>query len=604
MQWFKKWLHISQQLHAEEEKLKAGMPPHMPHILKPKRLLLWKAMLVDIQYDDVAVVDEVCKGVELTGDIPATGIFEATFKCAEITVAKLKERSQADRMAAFYGTRSSGDDEIDAAVLEKTRLEVGNNWAKGPIPLKSLPSDAVVSRRFGLKQTDKVRLIDDMSGSLINQSVQANESPKPQGTDVLASVALEILKLEPKTPVLGRTFDMKSAYKQLALAESSLWASYVAIFNPVSKTPEIYQLLAAPFGATRSVYSFLRVAAGIWHLGAKALSLVWTVFFDDFVVMTSSPLAKNTSSAVSLFFKLLGWVVAEDGSKACDFSEEMSALGICINFSKVLEGSIAFSNTEKRIKELVETIMHFLDLGTMSIDAQRLRGRMQFADGQLFGRVGSLCMRSVTNHAFEKGGGKLEESCIRSLRRFAECLKLSIPRMIRKAADETWYLFTDACFEPQGNIPFCGIGGVLINSSGTMVSYFSQQLNLDALKLLGWGPKKTVIFEAELLALITAVTVWKSFIGGSLVVCYIDNNSARDVAISASARNSCANNLLDKLIAIEMETNSFYWYARVPSPSNIADKPSRLDCSQMIELGVEPCSTLEVVQSILVETLG
>eukprot|EP00438_Fugacium_kawagutii_P025712 Skav210468 [mRNA] locus=scaffold737:33999:35231:+ [translate_table: standard] len=409
----------------------------------------------------------------------------------------------------------------------------------------------------------------------------------------------------PKDQVVGRTFDMKSAYKQLALADSSLWASYVAIFNPETRSPEIYQLLAAPFGATRSVYSFLRVASGIWHLGAKALDLAWTVFFDDFVVMTSSELSSNTTSTVSLFFKLLGWVIAEDGSKASDFAKDMTALGTCVNFSKSSEGCIAFSNTEKRVHELVTAITSFLDSGAMTVvEAQRLRGRMQFADGQLFGRVGSLCMRAITQHAFENGGGKLKDDSCRALKRFAECLKLAVPRLIQRAADETWYIFTDACFEPKDEVPFCGIGGVLISSSGKLVSFFSQQLNVGQLQLLGWGSKKTVIFEAELLALIAAVALWKRFIQGSLVVCYIDNNSARDVAISASARNSCANNLLDKLVAVEMDTSSFYWYARVPSPSNVADKPSRLEVKHLIDLGVSEDSSCGVVESILAETLG
>lgn len=603
-EWFRRWLHEATIMQGEEKKLKAGMPEHMAAILDKKRLLLWRAMLADVGYTDCAVVDEVCSGVELTGDIPPTGIFELSFKAAELTVQALRDSSHADRLGAFYSSRSSGDDEIDRAVLEKTQAEIKNGWARGPLALDQLPNPAVVSRRFGLRQSGKVRLIDDMSGSAINMTVQSMESPKPHGTDMVAALVLEILKTGSSSQLLGRSFDMKSAYKQLALSEDALWASYVAIFNPVVKKPELYHLLAAPFGATRSVYTFLRVAHSIWFLGVAALSLMWTCFFDDFVTLATSPLAANTSDTVKLLFKLLGWIIAEDGDKAKDFSEHITALGICVNLTSFLEGKVLFTNTEKRVTELVSCIKSFLESSQLSVhDAQKLRGRMQFADGQLFGRVGSLCMRSITKHAFEQGGGTMDTSCRRALERFSNSLQFSAPRLIQRAASENWYIFTDACFEP-GQDTFCGIGGVLVNGRGELISFFSERLSADHLKTLGHGAKKTVIFEAELLALIVGVTVWERFLRGALVVCYIDNNSARDVAISASARNSVAHNLLDKLITVEMASRGFFWYARVPSPSNIADAPSRLKIDDLVKGGAKKTEIIACLSSVLAEVIG
>lgn len=132
------------------------MPLRMSKILGPKRLLLWKkTMLSDVSYQDLAVVDEIAHGVALTGDVPFAGIFEPAFKCAELTVEDLRARSKADRLAAFFASRSSGDPEIDSAVLEKTLQEVQCGWARGPLDLASLPSSAVISRRFVLRQSEK-----------------------------------------------------------------------------------------------------------------------------------------------------------------------------------------------------------------------------------------------------------------------------------------------------------------------------------------------------------------------------------------------------------------------------------------------------------------
>ena len=100
---------------------------------------------------------------------------------------------------------------------------------------------------------------------------------------------------------------------------------------------------------------------------------------------------------MSLLFKLLGWRFAEEGEKAECFSREFGALGIRIILDDASKGLVKFTNTEKRASELVSTINGILQKGSMTlIEAQKLRGRMQFMDGQLFGRLGKLCMREVT----------------------------------------------------------------------------------------------------------------------------------------------------------------------------------------------------------------
>ena len=79
----------------------------------------------------------------------------------------------------------------------------------------------MVSRRFGLKQSAKIRLIDDLSPCKVNQTVQTAESPKPHSVDFIAAMLLEVLKYSKGIQLLGRSFDLKTAYKQLAMAKSS-----------------------------------------------------------------------------------------------------------------------------------------------------------------------------------------------------------------------------------------------------------------------------------------------------------------------------------------------------------------------------------------------
>ncbi|CAK9027785.1 Sodium channel protein 60E, partial [Durusdinium trenchii] len=58
----KKWLKRSLELKESEQKLHDSLAPHLVPILMGKRLLLWKEILIDLAYSDVAVIDDVVKG--------------------------------------------------------------------------------------------------------------------------------------------------------------------------------------------------------------------------------------------------------------------------------------------------------------------------------------------------------------------------------------------------------------------------------------------------------------------------------------------------------------------------------------------------------------
>ena len=388
--WFRKWLTRSKEVAAEEKELKSNMPKHLSKILAQKNLILWKEMLIDSGYPDVNIFDEVSEGTELVGSAATSGVFDKKFRPADMSVHELCTSQNLDNRSLIHSARSSGSEEVDIEVYEKTQEEVRCGWASGPIPEDQLPKNAVISRRFGLKQPNKIRLIDDLSGSNTNATVQADETPRPHSTDVIAAVVLSLIS-STSQKFLGRTYDLNAAYKQLGISASSLWASFVVIFNPKTRKPEIYQLLALPFGATKWVYTFLRAAHSLWWL---------------------------THKTIDLFFRCLGWDYAVEGDKASSFAEQFIALGVVVDLHSFSNGSVKFSNTAKRTAELCELIDKILSAGSLELkEAQRLRGRMQFADSQLFGRCGRLCLSAVTDHAYKSSSKKLSKACVDALRR-------------------------------------------------------------------------------------------------------------------------------------------------------------------------------------------
>ena len=441
-----------------------------------------------------------------------------------------------------------------------------------------------------------MRLIDDLSKSNINSTVQTAEAPKPQSTDVVASLTLALLLGSAGRSVLGKTFDLKSAYRQLGIHPNSLSCSYIVCFDPHSRGPAIFQMLAVPFGGSRSVYSFLRVVRVVWWIACKCLAIMWTSFYDDFVTLSWKDDADRTSLAVELLFDLLGWSFARDGDKALPFGLCFSALGISIDLTGFSSGFVEFSNTEKRKIELKELIGSILQAGVLSLpEALKLRGRLQFAEGQLFGRIGKLCLKEITDHAFTSGSSKIGARLKVLLELFQHHFLDGPPRKICGVSASSFFVFTDACYEPRRPQWKCGLGGIVYNSDGVAVQAFSCCLSQSQIAALGGMVKLTIIFEAELLALIVSFVLWKNLLCNSPVVFYVDNNSARDIAISANSRSKIIASLVEQLLSVEDFAACFSWFARVPSPSNPADDPSRGETAELENLGVPFVDVSDIV---------
>ena len=124
--------------------------------------------------------------------------------------------------------------------------------------------------------------------------------------------------------MFGKTADLKSAYRQLAVSDTSLKSSYLSVFDPVAKKPEAFRQLAVPFGSTKAVYFFLRVARALWTILVKGALIATTNYFDDFVLLALS--GDCSSCSHEKVMKLLGWKLLED--KSTDWSTSFEALGV------------------------------------------------------------------------------------------------------------------------------------------------------------------------------------------------------------------------------------------------------------------------------------
>lgn len=135
-----------------------------------------------------------------------------------------------------------------------------------------------------------------------------------------------------------------------------------------------------------------------------------TGYFDDFLVLATRAEAQSVTLCVQLVFKTLGWAYARSGPKAPDFAELFHALGVTIDVAGLHLGKVLVSNTEQRRQELIHQLTAVLESGKLSqMDALRLRGRLQFAAGNVFGRIAKASLNVVSAHAYHSCSPVIDE---------------------------------------------------------------------------------------------------------------------------------------------------------------------------------------------------
>ena len=109
----------------------------------------------------------------------------------------------------------------------------------------------------------KKRVIDDCTCGGLNNSVGLSEKFQLHSIDQMASMishSFSMVKGGNRPKVLGRAYDLHSAYKQFPISEKDRDLLRIAVNRPGGKSPSIFGVNALPFGAVGSVAGFLRIS--------------------------------------------------------------------------------------------------------------------------------------------------------------------------------------------------------------------------------------------------------------------------------------------------------------------------------------------------------
>lgn len=565
----------AKELSNAEWELKQTLSDRRREVLAQKRLLLFKWMLEQSGSTDVDLFQDLCKGFDLTGSLPESNTFAKKFRPAQLPTDALRSIANTAREALLTSTKGSGDHDLDVGVYEATLAECHKGFLVGPISADSLPDGATLTKRFGVLQKEKVRPIDDYRASLVNSSVTQVEAVSIHGVDHIAALCAEYMRQATRhgasPQLVSKCWDLASAYKQVPLSDSAFaMDSYLVVFNPSETKPEIYQQKVLPFGSIASVTAFLRCALALWHIGTVLLHFTWTSYFDDFLSVCDGRVSKHVDICTSLLFQLLGWKLSED--KLVPYDVCCKVLGIELDLTRSPAGMTVLSNTQARRAELTDFIDHVLHSNRLSrSDAERFRGRLQFASNYLFGRRFRNCLRELNSH-ISRGFATPSDEFKSVLLVLKDLLHDNLPRIVDTRFFEWVHLYVDASFEPGGS---SGIGGLLLDQSGNCLGFFSESVSEDLVTQIKSDDQKTIIFELEGLAVAIGLSVFQKLIAGKRLIVFTDNQAVQACLIKCKSNSENMDLIIKHICRSEEKLNILAWIERVPSQSNPSDVLSR-----------------------------
>ena len=396
---------LSKKLEQDESKLHSAMPSWMQTVMQGKRILLLESLLRQHNFDDMEAIELLKSGVKLSGVSECPAAFDVKVKPATSTEAELRQVAPLKRAALLLENRVS-DPELERDLLKVTMDEAKAGWLQGPFSSETEVSEHLgrtdwsLMRRFGVRQGGKLRPIDDACDSDLNCTFTSTMKLKLQDGDFCISLAMEIAKRVMGKPGVvprewsGRCLDLSGAYKQMAVCEQHR-SLCVLLLRDADGRPIFFISSALVFGASASVYAFLRIARALSFLMNVVLEIPHANFFDDYPILVPSEDAEQVGLLCTKFLHLLGWKHAEigEGHKGLPFAKSFDVLGLHLDISCISSGTLTVANKLGRVDRLLERLREIKESAVLA--ATRAKSCWASCGTQLGSSGAGLCVMFV-----------------------------------------------------------------------------------------------------------------------------------------------------------------------------------------------------------------
>ena len=598
-----RWWKRAKELEEKEKREFGKAPEEVQACWRGKRTNLLCEMAAEAGMPNPELIKSYLQqGAPVFGEVPASGLYESEESLPDKTFEQALKASRWS-IPVLQATTRPGRAEVDKEVYERTQQEVAEGKAKGPYTKEEM--DQLLgrwwspARRVGLEQTSGVRPIDDFSEFGQNGTSWTHELVDLGTTDVIAGIAKEWHQavqadgrveiedslgqrlvgylhpdfVEPASRnIVGRTVDLKRAFKQVAVAKSMLPLTAVCIWHPIRKEPVFYVLHALPFGARNSVFIFGQIARTIELIMANLFDVLTAQYVDDYPQLEPAVLVDGPDVMLEVF-EILGWEVKEVEGRKPSFCDKFVLLGVVFDLSDVCTGKLTVRNKEDRAAKVEKEVAAIIDAGVVRPAATAsLRGALNFARSQCFGRCGGAALATMAR--LEKfGAARVGVEEVEALQFWPRFLRAARPReVLFRDTRLPVLLFTDGA-EEDGLV---GVGGVIEDRHTAKREYFGGKVQQEVIE--EWkaaGGKSKVIHQAELLPAVLAIKMWGEAVAGRRVILYVDNDTALSALVKGTSTSLPSARLTNSFWELVAKYGLFIWIDRVPSVANPADAPSR-----------------------------
>eukprot|EP00435_Cladocopium_sp_Y103_P024655 s97_g6.t1 len=514
----------AKQLERQEQDFHESLAAPVEKVVKGKKLLLWKQLLEELDYDDMGEPGFAAHLVETAREEKELDFLEGPFRSEE---------------------------------------EVTNHLGH---------SDWRVIRRFVIQQGQKLRPIDDGLEAQINAAYTSTIRLDLQDADYVIAMVLELSRW-PGMKWCGKTLDLSKAYKQLPILPGHGDLAVVH-FKDESGAPVFYVPNSQMFGSTAAVFAFNRVSRSLWFLINRYLKIPSAVYFDDFPMFAPRDSAPAADEVVSDFLDLLGWKHDRTGPKGKPFEFSFDVLGLTLDLADIPRGGgLVLKNKEGRVEKICQKVEEVRLKGSLSLtDAQELHGLLHFATGYFAGRfLKYACFKifSLVSKDGHRSSG-LQRWCEDVL----TLLRAAQPRTIPLNIDtRTVVVFTDGSWESG----VAGIGACLFDESHGIRLVIQDKVADEMLALWKNIVGDHLICQIELYTMVLVRWEFQDLLSNRRVLLFVDNNSARGGVVKGRSSSPTMDDLLKAFYSAETHHPSFWWVERVPSKSNPGDAPSRFE---------------------------
>ena len=250
--------------------------------------------------------------------------------------------------------------------------------------------------------------------------------------------------------------------------------------------------------------------------------------------------------------------------------------------------------TQERRNDLKEEICGILARGELTPgSAGRLKGKLLFAAGQIWGKVGRSFMLALSERQFAKhrsydNSVKINDAIELALIQWLKILENGRPRDITtyESAKVDGVIFVDGMYpdRSRGETGEPRVGGVIFMKDRPKPLAFSRAIGNDLID--HWIGRKNQISMIELIAPIIALATFPEEVRNKKIIIFVDSEVAEGNLIKGySSRQSDLCELGSVFWDMTMKLDTLVYIDRVSTDANIADDPSRDKMEIVGELG-------------------